>query len=402
MKGEGLMDITILELAEGCREEVVGFLREIIGIRSPVGEEGAVVARIKAEMEKLGYDEVFVDPLGNLLGRIGSGRRVLAIDGHCDTVDVGNPALWAMDPFKGELRDGIVYGRGAADQKGGVAAAVYAGKILGEIGLPEDVTVWVVVSVLEEGFEGFNWEYIIEEDKIVPDAVVLTEPTNLQISVGHKGRADIKIRVEGKSSHGSRPDMGVNAIYKMMPIIREIEALHPKLGESESLGRASIAVTDIRSSSPNLNAVPDSAEIFVDRRLTAGETVEEALEQLRNLPAVREAQGLVAVAEFDVKSYTGLTSKAKSSYPSWCMEAEHPLVVAAGEAYQDLFGERARRRTWDFSTNGVATRGKYNIPTIGFGPGDDKYAHTVDDQAPVEHVVKAMAFYVELARSLNR
>jgi len=264
--------------------------------------------------------------------------------------------------------------------------------------VPDDMTVWVVVSVLEEGFEGFNWEYIIEEDKIVPDAVVLTEPTNLQISVGHKGRADIKIRTEGKSSHGSRPDMGVNAIYKMMPIIREIEELHPRLGESELLGRASIAVTDIRSSSPNLNAVPDSAEIFVDRRLTQGETEEDALEQLRNLPAVQAGRGVVEIAEFEVKSYTGLTSKAKSSYPSWCMAADDPLVVAAGEAYQELFGEKAGQRTWDFSTNGVATRGKYNIPTIGFGPGDDKYAHTVDDQVPVEHVVKAMAFYAELVR----
>ena len=390
------MGKTILEMAEGCRGEVVEFLREIIGIASPVGEEGAVVARIKSEMEALGYDEVFVDPLGNLLGRIGSGSRVLAIDGHCDTVGVGNPALWSVDPFKGDMREGVIYGRGAADQKGGVAAAVYAGKILREIGLPDDVTVWVVVSVLEEGYEGFNWEYIIGEDKIVPDAVVLTEPTNLQISVGHKGRADIKIRVEGESSHGSRPDMGVNAIYKMMPIVRAIEELHPMLGKSELLGKASIAVTDIRSSSPNLNAVPDSAEIFVDRRLTEGETVEDALEQLRNLPAMVEARGVVEVAEFEVKSYTGLTSKAKSSYPSWCMEADHSLVAAAGEAYQEMFGEKALLRTWDFSTNGVATRGKYNIPTIGFGPGDDKYAHTVDDQVPVDHVIQAMAFYVGL------
>ena len=392
------MDKAIMELAGGCREEVVGFLREIIGIRSPVGEEGAVVARIKVEMERLGYNEVMVDPLGNLLGRIGSGSRVLAIDGHCDTVDVGNPALWSIDPFKGDLRDGIVYGRGAVDQKGGLAAAIYAGKILREVGVPDEVTVWVAASVLEEGYEGFNWEYIIEEDKIVPEAVVLTEPTNLQISVGHKGRADIKIRTEGKSAHGSRPDMGVNAIYKMMPIVREIERLHPTLGESELLGKATITVTDIRSASPNLNAVPDSAEIFVDRRLTEGETAEEAVEQLRRLPAVVEAQGQVAVAEFEVKSYTGLALRTKSSYPGWCMAADHPLVTAAREAYQDLFGEKSRLRTWAFSTNGVATRGKYNIPTIGFGPGDDKYAHTVEDQVPVEQVVKAMAFYAGLVK----
>ena len=387
------MEQKILRQAESYRDEAVNFLREIIAIASPVGREGAVVERIKEEMVQGGYDEVKVDPLGNLLGRIGSGERILAIDGHCDTVEVGNPRLWKIDPFEGDLREGIVFGRGASDQKGGVVSAVYAGKIIKELGIPDDMTLWVAVSVLEEGYEGFNWEYIIKEDRIVPQAVILTEPTDMKISIGHKGRADVRVQTEGHSSHGSRPDLGVNAIYKMMPIVQQIEQLDATLPGSDLLGKASITVTEIRSTSPNLNAVPDSAQIFIDRRLTEGETVSGAVEQLKNLSSVKAAQGRVEVAQFEVKSYTGLRSKTTSSYNTWWMEPEHPLVQSAVETYEALFDDKAALRTWDFSTNGVTTKGKYNIPTIGLGPGDDKYAHTPEDQVPVEHLVKAMAFY---------
>ncbi|MFC1782283.1 YgeY family selenium metabolism-linked hydrolase [Planctomycetota bacterium] len=395
------MNEKIKQKAESYRSDVVNFLREIIAIPSAVGQEGPVIERIKKQMEQLGYDDIKVDPLGNLLGRVGSGKRILAFDGHCDTVDVGNRKLWKVDPFKGDLRDGIIFGRGASDQKGGVAAAVYAGKILKDIGVPDDITVWVVVSVLEEGYEGFNWEYIIQEDKIVPHAVILTEPSKLQISIGHKGRADLQLQTEGVSSHGSRPDLGDNAIYKMTPIIEQIEQLNALLPGSDLLGKASITVTDISSSSPNLNAVPDSAQIFIDRRLTEGETIADAIEQLQNLPSVKQANAQVQVAQFEVKSYTGLTSKTQSSYNTWLMDQDHPLVQSAVKTYEELFNDKAELRTWDFCTNGVATKGKYDIPTIGFGPGDDKFAHTPDDQVPVDHLVKAMAFYATLAYQWN-
>ena len=173
-------------------------------------------------MEQIGYDEVKVDELGNLFGRLGSGPRVLMIDGHCDVVDIGNLDNWEVHPTGGEIKDGQMYGRGSCDQKGGLASAVYSAKILREVGIPEDVTLWVVASIMEEDCEGLAWKYIIEEDKFKPEAVLITEPTNLNIYRGHRGRLEMKLRTDGVSCHGSAPERGVNAIYKMAPILSEM------------------------------------------------------------------------------------------------------------------------------------------------------------------------------------
>ena len=175
---------------EVLEDDLVNFVRDIIAIPSISGNEQKVIERIRQEMVDLGYEMTKVDGLGNLIGRIGTGKRIIALDGHCDVVDVGNPETWSVDPFKGDMKDGVIYGRGASDQKGGLAAAVYAGKILKEFVLPADISVIVVASVLEETLEGASWQYIINEEKILPEAVLLTEPTNLAINIGQRGRME--------------------------------------------------------------------------------------------------------------------------------------------------------------------------------------------------------------------
>ena len=177
--------------AMNVKADLIRFMQDIIRIPSLSSEEGAVIQRIRDEMLRLDYDEVTVDPMGNLLGRIGSGPRVIALDGHVDTVDVGDPSLWDRDPHSGDIEDGILYGRGTSDMKGGVASSVYAGGILKKKGIPDEVTLYVTATVQEEDCDGLCWQYIVNEDELRPDLVVITEPTSLRIYRGHRGRMDL-------------------------------------------------------------------------------------------------------------------------------------------------------------------------------------------------------------------
>jgi putative selenium metabolism hydrolase len=393
------------QIAESLKEEVVTFLREMIAIPSMSGKEEAVIQRIKKEMEKIGYHNIRIDPLGNLLGIMGSGNRMIALDGHCDTVGIGNPDTWKLDPFKGDYRDNIIYGRGACDQKGGLAAAIYAGKILKEIGIPDNISLLVTASVLEEDFEGLCWQYILDEDKIRPEAVLLTEPSNLGIRIGQRGRMEMKVKTRGISCHGSAPERGENAIYKMAAIIRDIEQLNKELPiKSQSLlGKGTVTVTDVRSSAPSLCAVPDSATLHLDRRLVEGETMDTSVKEISNLPSVsvKASDVQVTVPEYNIKSYTGLVYPVKAYYPMWLMERTHPLVQCAERAYQKQFSQEAEVGVWAFSTNGVVTKGWEDIPTIGFGPGKEEFAHTPYDQVSENSLVEAMKFYAAFVLELK-
>lgn len=395
----------IAQIAESLKEDVVKFLREIIAIPSMSGKEKTVIQRIKKEMEKIGYHNIRIDPLGNLLGIIGSGKRIIALDGHCDTVGIGNPDTWECDPFKGDYHNNIIYGRGACDQKGGLASAIYAGKILKEISVPNNISFLVTASVLEEDFEGLCWQYIINEGKIRPEAVLLTEPSNLQIKIGQRGRMEMKVKTQGISCHGSTPERGENAIYKIAPILRDIEQLNKELpikGQS-LLGKGTVTVTDVRSTAPSLCAVPDSATLHLDRRLVESETMDTSVKEISNLPSVsvKASDVQVTVPEYNIKSYTGLVYPVKAYYPMWLMEKTHPLVQSAERAYQKQFSQRAEVGVWAFSTNGVVTKGREDIPTIGFGPGKEEFAHTPYDQVGENDLVKAMEFYAAFILELK-
>ena len=215
-----------LDLARQHEPQLLKFMKDLIATRSLSSQEGNVIKRIQAEMKKLGYDEVRVDPMGNVIGRIGKGKRVIAIDGHVDTVDVGDLKQWKTDPFTPVVKNGILYGRGTSDMKGGVASAIYAGALLKKSGFPKDVTLYVTGTVQEEDCDGLCWQYIVKEDKLRPHVVVITEPTSLRIYRGHRGRMEIEVETTGISCHGSAPERGVNAVYKMAPIIADIEKLN--------------------------------------------------------------------------------------------------------------------------------------------------------------------------------
>jgi len=387
------MQNEILAAAQKNERNVVQFLRDLIAIKSLSSQEEEVVTRIKREMEAAGYDEVTIDPMGNILGRIGSGKHAIALDAHVDTVDVGNPANWTVDPFKGAEKDGVIYGRGACDMKGALASIVYGGKIIKDLGLVDDYTLYVVGSVQEEDCDGLCWQYIINEDKLRPEIVVIAEPTNLGIYRGHRGRMEIQVHTKGISCHGSAPERGVNAVYKMAPIIQDIEKLNERLKGEPFLGKGTVTISEIRSTSPSLCAVADSSSIHLDRRLAATDTLTSAVQEIQELPSVRQAQAEVVVLDYAVPSWKGLTYPTKKYYPTWLLPENHPALENGVSAFKKLFREKPVVNRWQFSTNGVAVMGMHGIPCIGFGPGNEIYAHMATEQIAIEQLVKAMAWY---------
>lgn len=390
------MSSTYYADAMTIKPDLVAFMQDIIRIPSLSSEEAAVIERIREEMLRIGYDEVTVDPMGNLLGRIGSGPRVIAFDGHVDTVDVGDPSLWDRDPYSGDIEDGILYGRGTSDMKGGVASSVYAGALLKKRGIPDNVTFYVAATVQEEDCDGLCWQYIVNEDGLRPDLVVITEPTSLRIYRGHRGRMEMEVRTSGVSCHGSAPERGDNAVYKMAGVIADIERLNERLEPRNPLGKGTVTISEIRSTSPSLCAVADGCTIHLDRRLTVGETEDTSVAEILNLPSVQAANATVTVLDYAVPSHTGLTYPTRKYYPTWEMPESEPVVQAATTAYKEAFDKEPEVGYWTFSTNGVATAGMHEIPTVGFGPGHEHFAHAPNEQTEVEHLVCCVAFYSAL------
>jgi len=381
----------ILQKAEDCKDYTSNNLSKLIQIKSLSGQEKEVALAMKKMMEDAGFDEVRVDGLGSVIGRIGNGKKIIAIDGHIDTVDLGNLDAWEFAPLGGEIKNGFVHGRGAADQTGGPVAAITAGKILKEIGLPDNVTLYVTGTVMEEDCDGLCWKYIVEEEKIKPDCVIVTEPTNLNIYRGHRGRMEIEVSFYGLSAHGSAPERGQNAIYMASRVALEIEKLNERLIADPFLGKGSITISEIVSSSPSLCAVADFAKIHLDRRLTWGEDKEFAINQIKEI--VKGMNAKVELLYYNEKAYTGLEYGMEKYYPTWKIEEDHPVIQNGVKSFYELFGTKPFIDKWTFSTNAVTINGIYKIPVIGFGPGNEELAHAPNEKVPIDHLVNASAFY---------
>ncbi|WP_130870120.1 YgeY family selenium metabolism-linked hydrolase [Intestinimonas massiliensis (ex Afouda et al. 2020)] len=425
--------------AEGYKADMTRFLRDMISHPSESCEEKEVVACIKAEMEKLGYDEVEVDGLGNIIGWMGQGDKIIAIDSHIDTVGIGNINNWTHDPYKGYEDDEVIYGRGGSDQEGGMASAVYGTKIMKELGLiPAGYKIMVVGSVQEEDCDGMCWQYIVNKffpakgiKKEQVEFVISTEPTDGGIYRGHRGRMEIRVDVKGVSCHGSAPERGDNAIYKMADILQDVRALNenddadsteikglvkmlnPKYNpehyeDARFLGRGTCTTSQIFYTSPSRCAVADSCSISIDRRMTAGETWDSCLEEIRNLPNVKKYGDDVKVSMYmyDRPSWTGEVYETEAYFPTWINKENAAHVQALVDAHHALFGENRigpegamslRHRPlidkWTFSTNGVAIQGRYGIPCVGFGPGAESQAHAPNEITWKQDLVSCAALY---------
>lgn len=380
------------------REEksIYSFLRELIAIRSFDGEEGPVIARIQEEMEKIGFDEIKTDPMGNLIGRIGSGPHIIAFDGHVDTVSCGDLKNWEFDPFLGMEDDEVIGGLGSTDQKGGLVSAIYAAKLMKEIGLPKDITVLITASVQEEDSDGKSWLYMIEQQHLQPDFAVLTEPCDGIIRNGQRGRMEIKVTTPGISAHGSVPENGDNAIYKMASIICAVERMNENMTDDGVLGKGSVTISEIYSTAPSRCAVADSCSISLDRRLNAAETPEMALAEVRKLPEVIAANAEVSLYTNDDPSYTGLHYPIENYFPSWIISEEAIPCQAMKRAFEQALGRKPEIKPWLFSTNGVAIMGRHRIPCVGFGPGHTDQAHHANEKTWKKELLECCAVYAAL------
>ena len=447
----------IKKAAQGYQADMSRFLRDMISHPSESCEEKEVVMCIKAEMEKLGYDKVEIDGLGNVIGWMGSGEKIIAIDSHIDTVGIGNISNWEQDPYKGYETEDIIYGRGGSDQEGGMASAVYGAKIMKDLDLiPAGYKIMVVGSVQEEDCDGMCWQYIVnkyfqgsEDARSKIEFVISTEPTDGGIYRGHRGRMEIRVDVKGVSCHGSAPERGDNAIYKMADILQDVRALNenddadgteikglvkrlnPKYNpehweDARFLGRGTCTVSQIFYTSPSRCAVADSCAISIDRRMTAGETWDSCLKEIEDLPAVKKYGGDVKVSMYmyDRPAWTGTVYETECFFPTWINKETAAHVQALIDAHHALWGEkrighkdadpkldamRLRERPltdkWTFSTNGVSIQGRYGIPCVGFGPGAESQAHAPNEITWKQDLVTCAALYAavpELYREENK
>ena len=431
-----MLDINrIKEAAQKYEADMTRFLRDIVKYPGESCGEKAHIDRIAEEMRKLDFDKVEIDPQGNVLGYMGTGKTLIGYDAHIDTVGIGNIDNWEFDPYEGFESETEIGGRGTSDQCGGIVSAVYGAKIMKDLGLLDDTyRVVVTGTVQEEDCDGLCWQYIINEDGVKPEFVVSTEPTDGGIYRGQRGRMEIRVDVKGVSCHGSAPERGDNAIYKMADILLEIRALNendadektsikglvkmldekynPEWKEARFLGQGTVTVSQIFYTSPSRCAVADSCAVSLDRRMTAGETWESCLDEIRALPSVQKYGDDVEVSmyNYDRPSYTGCVYPIECYFPTWVIPQDHKVTKALEAAYKGLYGDkrlgneetapsrinRPLTDKWTFSTNGVSIMGRNGIPCIGFGPGAEAQAHAPNEKTWKDDLVRCAAVYAAL------
>jgi len=406
----------VTEAAKGYSKDMNAFLRAIIANPGESCDEKAHITTIANEMKKVGFDKVEIDPQGNVLGYMGTGKRIIAFDAHIDTVGIGYIENWKFDPYKGYENDTEIGGRGSSDQLGGIVSSVYGARIMKDLNLiPDDVTVLVTGTVQEEDCDGLCWQYIINEDKIRPEFVVITEPTNNKIYRGHRGRMEIRVEAVGVSCHGSAPERGDNAIYKMADILQDIRALNenddadsteikglvkmlnekynPQWKEARFLGRGTVTTSQIFYTSPSRCAVADFCAVSLDRRMTAGETWESCLDEIRALPSVKKYGAKVSMYKYDRPSYTDLVYETECYFPTWVIPEDDKITKTLVEAVDGCWNNNVKVDKWTFSTNGVSIMGREGVPCIGFGPGKEEEAHAPNEKTWKSDLIECAAAY---------
>ena len=382
---------------EDMQQELLRFTQTLVRTKSLSGQEGAVIKLVEKKMLDLGYDEVKIDSMGNIIGRIGNGAKSIMFDSHVDTVEVKDEAEWNIPPFSGEIVDGRLHGRGSVDMKSAVAASIYAGALAKQMGFTVDKTVYVSCTVFEEDCDGENLKHLFKELNLKPNYVVICEPSNNIITLGHKGKAQISIKTHGVSAHGSAPEKGVNAIYEMAEIIQRVDKTNLELMK-KGTPRGTLVMSKISSVSASLNAVPSECEVYLDRRMIPGETEEDIKREMDEI--IKGKNATWEVGTLHRKSWTGMDIKYEPFHPAWKIDLEHELAKACISAYQENFGNvPVAYDFWDFSTNAV-TPVSMGIPTIGFGPGEYKLAHMRNENCEINQIIDACGFYTRVIEKI--
>ncbi|MGM9535611.1 MAG: YgeY family selenium metabolism-linked hydrolase, partial [Intestinibacter sp.] len=370
----------ILETCKKYGDDLIKFTQELVKIRSYSDEEGEIAQAVLNKMKELGYDEAFIDSTGNVVGKIGTGEKIIMFDSHLDTVQVPNPQDWTVDPFEAKIIDNQLYGRGSVDMKSGLAASVYAAAIAKECNLLQGKTIYITGSVCEEFCDGVNIKMFFEEYNLKPDYVVICEPSDNIITLGHKGKAQILITTHGVSAHGSAPEKGINAVYEMAEIIQRVEAKNKELFEKGN-PHGTMVLSDINCVSASLNAVPSECSVYIDRRMVLGETEEDVKKEMDAIIEGKRATWQIGTLRHT--SWKGAKLVYEPIHAPWKIDRNHELTLACDKSYEETFGAKPEKYDfWDFGTNAV-TPVSMGVPTIGFGPGEYKLAHMVDENCDI-------------------
>ncbi|MCD7949254.1 MAG: YgeY family selenium metabolism-linked hydrolase [Erysipelotrichaceae bacterium] len=377
-------------------EDLIAFAIKAVQTRSYSDEEENMAYLLVNEMNKLRYDEAYIDSTGNVVGRIGNGKTIIHFDGHMDTVEVNDGDLWDYPPFSGQIVDGYLWGRGSVDMKSALCAAIYGAAKARDLGYLNDKTVYVTGTVCEEYCDGVNLKLLYEELGVKPDYCIICEPSGNVITLGHKGKAQIRITTHGISAHGSAPEKGKNAVYEMAEIIQRVEKLNQTLYEDGSHG--TIVLSDISCISASLNAVPSSCSIYLDRRLAMGETLHQVENEMNELIKEKDASWEVGVLIH--QSWKGKELYYEPMHDPWMIEKDHPLTQALIRSYETVYASPVDQFDfWDFGTNAI-TPVSLGVPTIGFGPGEYKLAHMLNEHCSIDQIMKASDIYCQLIKEI--
>lgn len=384
----------IVAAAKRQRNKCAEFLRELIETPSESQGEEQIAIMVRQRMLDLEYDAVDVDRFGNVIGRIGDGPKKIIYDAHMDTTGIGDRSSWRFDPYRGDFKAGKVYGHGATNNKGGLAAIIHAGGIIRDLDLAPDCSVYVVGSIQAEQCEGVAYKGIFDVEKLYPHFVVLSMPTGMRICRGHRGRAEVKVTLRGQPVHSSDPDKGFNCIYGIADIVQGVKALNEKLPEDKFLGKATVSVTHVETDNNGPNALPESCHLIIDRRLVPKEDVKKVLAEVKTL--AKGTRSKIEIVEFDAASYRGLRLPMEKFFPPWSIEEDHPLVRALQDSYKSVFKKDSTIDRWTMSTAGAYTMGVAGVPTVGFGPSEESFSGPINDHVRVDDLEKCMAVYASI------
>lgn len=378
-------------------QALIQFIQKAIQTQSYSNQEEAIADILLNEMVKLNYDEAFIDSTGNVIGKIGNGPMIIQFDSHMDTVKVHDPDEWKIPPFSGEIVEGFLWGRGSVDMKSALCATIYAAAFARDNGFLQGKTVYVTATVCEEYCDGENLKHLYKELSLKPDYCIICEPSNNVITLGHKGKAQMRIISHGVSAHGSAPEKGVNAVYEMAEIISKVDALNKTLYR-EDKPHGTIVLSDISCTSASLNAVPSECAIYLDRRLALGETIEGVTDEMEFLIKGKNASW--EIGTLHQTTWTGTQLVYEPMHDPWKLDEDHSLTRAMITAYQNVYGHNPEWFDfWDFSTNAV-TPISMGTPCIGFGPGEYKLAHMKDERCSINQIKEACQVYCRLIKEL--
>lgn len=390
-------------LTEERQSQVIKLCQELIRIKSYSGEEGILAEKLGNVFKEMGFDDVFTDEYGNVVGHIKGKRpgKIILFDGHMDTVPV-DEAQWTKEPFGGVIEDGRIYGRGATDMKGALSAMVCAAaNFAKDTGRNFAGDIYVAGVVHEECFEGIASSNVSK--KVKPDYVVIGEASECNLKRGQRGRTEIVVETYGKAAHSSNPQNGINAVYNMMKLLQKIRQI--ELTHHDFLGDGILELTDIKSSPyPGASVVPDYCKVTFDRRLLIGETKESVLKPIQDiiLESEKEDPHFKAKAYYAVgeeNCYTGNKIQGERFFPAWLFDEEEDFIRKAFQGLKDA-GLNPSITHYSFCTNGSHYAGEANIKTIGFGPSKENLAHIVDEYIEIDQLLKATCGYYGIIKAL--